>query len=215
MIRKVKKFNSTKKELLSEIADYIKDSKWDSAVRYPRRLNRFTGKYQDSTTHPLKGVGDNYLDDVKFMTKVVSIDAKSLKYSSKRLKNNKHIVKKAIINSPDFGFEYSSKELKKDKDLVLWCIKNKYQINFWDINKNLLNDKDLTYQFIKTFNYCPFWTYGEDMSSSNFKGILKQQINRLPKFFINDKVFIKKIRKINLIDQTYKDLKKFKLLKNK
>tara|TARA_B100000965_G_C19539370_1_gene734861 strand:- start:84 stop:743 length:660 start_codon:yes stop_codon:yes gene_type:complete len=215
--KNLNKIKKIKKDLLLEILDYNNDGKWDNAVHYPRRLNKFTGKYQDSTTHPLKGAGYEYIDDLKFMYKVVSVDelGYSLKYASKKLKNNKDLVKKAIFKNPYRGFEYASKELKKDKNLILWCIRNKYEIHFWDINIEILKDKKLTYNYIKTFNYSPFFGFDTKMMSlKKNKEMLSYEINhKLPKFFAYDKNFIKKIRKNKLIDFAYKNIKKYKLIK--
>jgi len=98
-----------KKLVLEEIKIYandLNDKYRQSARRHARNLglsSQFIGIYSSRDPHPLSECSEIYLDDKEFMSKAIRIDPNSIKFASKKLRQNKSIAK--II-------------LKKDKKLA-------------------------------------------------------------------------------------------------
>jgi len=65
--------------------------------------SQFIDIYSSRDPHPLSECSESYLDDKEFMSKTIKIDPNSIKFASKKLRQNKSIAK--II-------------LKKDKKLA-------------------------------------------------------------------------------------------------
>lgn len=114
--------------VLKELKIYIQDTTSDSRqnlrsmLRKPfktstgsaRLSNNFIGIYSKRDTNPLEECSEYYLDDIKFIKKAIKIHPSSIKYASKRLRQDKVIAKLMLKEDKKLAKKYIFKKTLKE-----------------------------------------------------------------------------------------------------
>jgi hypothetical protein len=93
------------------------------------------------------------------MLDCVSRLGSSLEYASDRLKNDKEVVMKAILNNPSF-IEYASEELQNDMEIMLIAVKDNAE-NLCYASPSLQNNKKLVLTAFEDSDRASFYVGSE------------------------------------------------------
>jgi CxxC motif-containing protein len=95
----------------------------------------------------LKYASKRLKEDIKIVSAAVSKCGLSLKYASKELQNNREIVL-AAVSKYGLSLKYASKELQNNRKIVLAAVKiNGLALEY--VSKQLKNDKDIVFESVK------------------------------------------------------------------
>tara|TARA_Y100001980_G_C14458010_1_gene240502 strand:- start:215 stop:553 length:339 start_codon:yes stop_codon:yes gene_type:complete len=106
--------------VLNELKVYAKEvnSKAMQGVRqHGRKLGlskQFVNIYSKRDPHPLSECSEYYLDDKEFIKKAINIDLNSIKFASKRLRQDKTIAKLILKKDKKLADKYIFKKTLKE-----------------------------------------------------------------------------------------------------
>ena len=114
-----------KELVLNELKVYAKEvnNKGMQGVRrHARKLGlskQFISIYSKKDAHPLSECSEYYLDDKEFIKKAINIDPNSIKFASKRLRQDKTIAKLILKKDKKLAEKYIFKKtLNEIKNLI-------------------------------------------------------------------------------------------------
>ena len=105
-----------KELVLNELKVYAKEvnNKGMQGVRrHARKLGlskQFISIYSKKDAHPLSECSEYYLDDKEFIKKAINIDPNSIKFASKRLRQDKTIAKLILKKAKKLADKYIFKK---------------------------------------------------------------------------------------------------------
>ena len=111
-----------KELVLSEVKVYareIGDKGLQGVRRHYLRLGlskQFANTYSRRDSHPLSECSELYLDDKEFMSKAIRIDPNSIKFASKKLRQNKSIAKIILKKDKKLAKKFIYKKVLKEID---------------------------------------------------------------------------------------------------
>lgn len=115
-------------------------------------------------------------DDKEVVKLAVEKNGLALKYASDNLKNDKEIVIIAIRNNP-YSLEFASDNLKNDKEVVKLAInKNKLVAKY--AGKKLLCDKEILLLLYPALEYSPIWE-NFMIDTYNYLDIISNDLNNM------------------------------------
>ena len=106
--------------VLKELKVYAKEvnSKFMQRVRKRGRKlgfsKEFTNIYSKRDSHPLSECSEYYLDDKEFIKKAINIDPNSVKFISRRLRQDKTIAKLILKKNKKLAEKYIFKKTLKE-----------------------------------------------------------------------------------------------------
>ena len=109
-----------KELVLNELKVYAKEvnNKGMQGVRrHARKLGlskQFINIYSKKDAHPLSECSEYYLDDKEFIKKAINIDPNSIKFASKRLRQDKTIAKLILKKAKKLADKYIFKKTLKE-----------------------------------------------------------------------------------------------------
>ena len=109
-----------KELVLNELKVYAKEvnNKGMQGVRrHARKLElskQFINIYSKKDAHPLSECSEYYLDDKEFIKKAINIDLNSIKFASKRLRQDKTIAKLILKKDKKLANKYIFKKTLKE-----------------------------------------------------------------------------------------------------
>ena len=109
-----------KELVLNELKVYAKEvnNKGMQGVRrHARKLGlskQFISIYSKKDAHPLSECSEYYLDDKEFIKKAINIDPNSIKFASKRLRQDKTIAKLILKKAKKLADKYIFKKTLKE-----------------------------------------------------------------------------------------------------
>ena len=109
-----------KELVLNELKVYAKEvnNKGMQGVRrHARKLGlskQFISIYSKKDAHPLSECSEYYLDDKEFIKKAINIDPNSIKFASKRLRQDKTIAKLILKKAKKLAEKYIFKKTLKE-----------------------------------------------------------------------------------------------------
>ena len=109
-----------KELVLNELKVYAKEvnNKGMQGVRrHARKLGlskQFISIYSKKDAHPLSECSEYYLDDKEFIKKAINIDPNSIKFASKRLRQDKTIAKLTLKKDKKLADKYIFKKTLKE-----------------------------------------------------------------------------------------------------
>ena len=109
-----------KELVLNELKVYAKEVNnkgMQGARRHARKLGlskQFISIYSKKDAHPLSECSEYYLDDKEFIKKAINIDPNSIKFASKRLRQDKTIAKLILKKAKKLADKYIFKKTLKE-----------------------------------------------------------------------------------------------------